>query len=282
MSEHKCCLYHYKLIGSIIAIFISVLSANGEEKQLILDEAKLDSVLANFIIQIDDSYQLMDDKWLPALWGCYDKDLFEYLWGYYDKEFLENIVVAEIDTTMKDSIHEITHPRPIEFSPLRVAVDKDYKVYKLFGFDGNQFNDLAVKIISNVSVKRARRLGEIFIRLTQLYDETGKHYFIYNLDEFIEENHNRSMVLDDDITLRRHENWESVERRIYDIFSKIDLDKICYDYKDECYLFNYYIWRESTGDLIHYDLSITNSGNCTLNSVDIIAEDFGYWREYRM
>jgi hypothetical protein len=159
--------------------------------------------------------------------------------------------------------------------PLRIAIDYEFNLYKLFGFKDNDFNLMVADNNITVSTGIAYNYGMMYLDITRFYDPYGI-YFISDVDDFI--NYNRKLMLDSLYHFSEEEkNWESELRNIKEFCRDKDFKNIIYDTDTEVYTLDYYVWQLYDGNIINITLNINANGSCFILHDSTVAKNVGYW-----
>jgi hypothetical protein len=114
----------------------------------------------------------------------------------------------------------------------------------------------------------------MFVQLTLVQDPYGT-IVIRSLAEFLRMNRNRSE--DPALEYKQWNSWVDQEERIVTALQGCALSTAQVNTYSGDVLANYYIWFESTGNVVRFQVSVSPSGKCSLLHRDTIATELGYF-----
>ncbi|MEW6411482.1 MAG: hypothetical protein AB1483_03305 [Candidatus Zixiibacteriota bacterium] len=196
-----------------------------------------------------------------------------------DQPFFEDVVFVDIDTFVT-----FIHPTPRSEIPLRIGIDKAANVYRLFGFDTNQYNDIIASEPLSLGADQIRPYGEFYLDLTQLWDPFD-YMFIASIESFIAENRRRMVEAesgDSGYDCDRCPKWDELEAQIRAMLAGVVLDSVVWSEKDSVYEAEYIAWGETTGALRYFRLMVHPNGRCVIARDSLWSESFGYYYKYQM
>lgn len=199
------------------------------------------------------------------------------------QSYFEDLTFLEIDTGVvyRDSdgsyyVHPI-YP----FKPIRIAVDADGRVYKLFGFDTLDFEKLIYRYPPagiSLDVSSLYDYGRFFIEITIISRLDGNHHFVEGTNWFVELN--RKMMIDD-FTRFISKRLQELEERMKELSPVLNFDTLKFDRRTNNFIVDYYIWFESNGDFRHVSLRIELDGACYVLKDEVLAQQLGAYEAIR-
>lgn len=228
-------------------------------------------VLILTILTLLTSSYIEQNYLIKEFLDSYNENFREY--DFYQDEinqyYFEDVIFYEIDTNSHISTGS-------NYSVLKVAVDDDNYIYKISGFNLDEYNKLVKKhpvVIDNHSVML---YGRFYLDLISTEYSNNK-YYILNLDNFIKYSYS---IMKDSINLHPQKIWETEKSKITQCLNKYDLNLIKYFPANSLFIMDYFIWSENDGNITKVSLSISEDGICEILDKDIICNDIGYWSKY--
>jgi len=200
-----------------------------------------------------------------------------------EQTYFEDLTFLQIDTGVayvdSSGSYYAFPPRP--FKPIRIALDNDGRVYRLFGLDSSEYNSLIYRYPASETILEARNLydyGRFFLEIALFSRLDGKHYFVDGSAWFVELN--RRLMLDEG-TRFLSRKLEELEQRMEELSPTLNFDTLKYDRRTDSYIVDYYVWFDSTGDLRYVSLRIELDGACYVLKDEIIAKSLGAYESVR-
>jgi hypothetical protein len=197
-------------------------------------------------------------------------------WEFRRKEipqyFFDDIVFFEIDTAT-----EMIHPRPLSKREFRVAIDRNLDVFTIVGPDSNAYNEVVSRYPIRITLDNVYGYGRWYIELCYLYHD---EYFFSSANDFIELQ--RGMALSDIDSDHPEKNIEDEERQYRVLCEAFNFNRIIHNRESESFLCDYFLWERFTGNILHYQVDISEEGICELLLQEVAAEGIGYWANRRI
>jgi len=222
----------------------------------------MDSVVTEFLSSIDQKFE--------------DRRSFSY-WPI-KQTYFDNVDFLHVDT-----FGTFMHPIPEDQIPLRIAVDENNNVFRLFGFDTLQYNDLVARVPLALGPKDIRLYGEFYLDVTRLWDPERYTYFP-STESFIITNQGRRKDAESGFVYGRKGvgRWNTLEVDIQKMFAGFEWNRTVWNDRDSVYEADYMVWMECTGALRYFRLMIHPDGRCHVAKDSLWSESFGYYTKYRM
>jgi hypothetical protein len=185
------------------------------------------------------------------------------------QDSFDSVAFFDIDTFTVSSTRPWT-PEPV----FRVAVDNSLRVYKLYGFDVSEFEELCDAHPADVDTSNAREIGKLFIEL-QKPSVKDSIVFVEDAEQFLSFQHSLSQ----DKSKFDHPKLSMgyLSKQIRSLFDST-LSRPSASKSDRGYYsVRLVVWYYLSGMLVNYNLRIEENGACTVLKEDTIATDCGYW-----
>jgi len=190
-----------------------------------------------------------------------------------DQPFFPDVCFYDLDT-------QCYYSMPPEKPPasLRLGIDSLGNVFRVFGFDESDYEQLVTDHPVRLTVETVYDYGRWYLDLTFI-DEFEPYYFVTDLDSLLELN--RRLLLDAPrnwSTRERERHWREVEKSLRSVCDTLNLKYTIFDREESVYRLDYYVWYEDDGRLEHIDLALRESGHCQIDGWTTLAEHVGYYR----
>jgi len=197
--------------------------------------------------------------------------------------YFEDLTFFKVDTGRIYVDSEGSHyVHPIHrYESIRIAVDADGRVYKLFGLDTLEFDKLIHRYpVSGVDldIVNVHDYGRFYIEMTMISSLRGDFYFVEGLHSFVD--FNRKLMLDE-YSRFIGKRLEELESRMSELAPRLNFDLIRFDRSVRSYIVDYYIWFYGSGNLRHVSLRIDVDGACSVATDEILAERLGAYDSIR-
>jgi len=193
------------------------------------------------------------------------------------QSYFEDLIFLTVDTgvvSVDSAGHHYVHPIR-SYGPFRIAVDEEGRVYRLFGFDSVEYDQLIYRYPETevmLDPSAVSDYGRFFIETTMLSNRRGDYYFVEGSNWFV--GFNRKMMIDD-FTRFVNKRLQELEDRMKELSPYLNFDTLKFDRRTNSYIVDYYVWFALTGELRHICLKIELDGACIIGKDEILAERLG-------
>lgn len=183
--------------------------------------------------------------------------------------FFAQLNFIRLDTGCSESFNPVPGYRPI-----RIAVDSSGRIFQLFGSDSSQFNEMLRTHPVTIGIDNAFRFGQLYIDIALLFDPYGYQYVSSSEDLLKLNREDVEMWIDPNVFKKMS---RAIDSATVDLCKRLNFRLLEYDRIDECFMVDYYVWYDDSGDLRHVRLSISRQGVCFVKEDEVVATKIGYY-----